>query len=425
MPLSYCRDCFSADRFPAPARCGACGSPRLLAHGEIDVLTIAHIDCDAFYAAVEKRDNPELRDKPVIIGGGTRGVVATACYIARTYGVRSAMPMFKALAACPNAIVVKPDMAKYSRVGREVRVLMNELTPLVQPVSIDEAFLDLGGTQALHGAVPALVLARFAQRIERDIGITVSVGLSDCKFLAKLASDLDKPRGFAVIGRAEAASVLRPLPVNAIAGVGAVAAKRLAAQGFATVGDIQDCDEKTFARRTGAQDLSLCRLAFGIDPRPVSPERETKSISAETTFAQDLSGAGDLLPVLFGLCEKVAFRLTQAGFAATGLVLKLKSSDFKLKTRSRSGLPPTQLATRLFEAARGLLQPELDGTAYRLIGIGAAGLQPGQDADQGDLVDTSLARQKAAAQAIDSVRQRFGGGAILRGISLTGRGTRD
>ena len=421
MSLYFCRDCFASGPTPAPRRCGACGSPRLLAHPELGRLTIAHIDCDAFYAGVEKRDNPALRDKPVIIGGGKRGVVSTACYVARTFGVRSAMPMFKALQACPQAVVVKPDMAKYSRVAREVRALMEELTPLVQPVSIDEAFLDLAGTQALHGAIPALVLARFAARIEREIGITVSVGLSDCKFLAKLASDLDKPRGFAVIGRAEAMAFLRPLPAGAIAGVGAVSAKRLAAQGFHTIGDIQDCDEKSFARRSGTQDLGLWRLARGIDTRPVSPERETKSISAETTFATDLAKSEDLLPILYGLCEKVAFRLAKSGFSTSGVVLKLKTGDFKLKTRSRSNLPPTQLASRLYEAGRALLQPELDGTPYRLIGLGAATLHPGTDADRSDLVDTSLARQKAAAQAIDAVRERFGGKALVRGISLTGR----
>jgi DNA polymerase-4 len=425
MQASFCRDCFALAPAPAPRRCGVCGSPRLASHPELDRLTIAHIDCDAFYAAVEKRDNPALRDRPVIIGGGKRGVVATACYIARTFGVRSAMPMFKALQACPQAAVVKPDMAKYVRVGREVRALMGELTPLVQPVSIDEAFLDLAGTQALHGAIPAMVLARFAGRVERELGITVSVGLSDCKFLAKLASDLDKPRGLSIIGRAEAASFLRPLPVGAISGIGAVSAKKLASQGFRTIGDIQDCDEKSFARRSGTQDLGLWRLARGIDARPVSPERETKSISAETTFAADLASAEDLLPVLYGLCEKVSFRLTQSGFAASGVVLKLKTGDFKLKTRSRSQLAPTQLAVRLFEEARSLLQPELDGTPYRLIGLGAASLHPGSDADQGDLVDTTLARQKAAAQAIDAVRNRFGGKALVRGISLTGRTNRD
>ena len=415
----FCRDCLAALAVPA-RRCPACGSPRLLVHPELDRLAIAHVDCDAFYATIEKRDDPTLRDKPLIIGGSARGVVLTACYIARTFGVRSAMPMFKALKACPQATVVRPDMAKYQRVGRTVRALMGELTPLVQPVSVDEAFLDLSGTSAVHRASPALTLARFARRVEAEIGITVSVGLSDCKFLAKLASDLDKPRGFAVIGRAEAVAVLRPLPVGAIAGVGAVAQKRLAAHGFTTIGDIQDCSEADFRRRSGADGSSLWRLAFGQDDRPVSPARETKSISAETTFRGDLAAPDDLLPILYRLCEKVALRLSEAELSTGGVVLKLKTAQFQIRTRSRSGLPPTQLAVRLFEAARAMLLPELDGTLYRLIGIGAADLRPAAEADHVDLVDTGLKRQKAAARAIDAVRARFGSEALVRGITLTG-----
>ena len=192
-PTCFCRDCLH-DLDIAARRCGECGSPRLVRHAALPSLTFAHIDCDAFYATVEKRDNPELADKPVIIGGGKRGVVSAACYISRTFGVRSAMPMFKALALCPSAIVIPPDMAKYVRVGREVRRAMQALTPLVEPLSIDEAFLDLGGTQRVHGMIPAKVLARFARKVEGDIGITVSVGLSCNKFLAKIASDMDKPR---------------------------------------------------------------------------------------------------------------------------------------------------------------------------------------------------------------------------------------
>jgi DNA polymerase-4 len=182
----------------------------LVRHGELRSLSIAHVDCDAFYATVEKRDRPELADRPVVIGGGARGVVLACCYVARLYGVRSAMPMFKALAACPDAVVIPPDMAKYRDVGREMRAEMRKLTPLVEPLSIDEAFLDLGGTEALHTACPAQLLARLAKRVETLLGITVSIGLSDNKFLAKLASDLDKPRGFAVLSRNEAAAFPSP-----------------------------------------------------------------------------------------------------------------------------------------------------------------------------------------------------------------------
>lgn len=389
----------------------------MVAHRELGTLSIAHVDCDAFYASIEKRDNPALLDVPLIIGGSRRGVVLTACYIARTFGVRSAMPIFKALKLCPHATVVRPDMAKYARVGRAVRAMMGDLTPLVQPVSIDEAFLDLRGTQAMHGAVPAVTLARFAADVERDLGITVSIGLADCKFLAKLASDLDKPRGYALIGREEALRFLRPRSVGAIWGVGAVSQRRLAVLGFTTIGDIQDLTEAEFTRRIGSDGSGLWRLAHGIDARQVSPTRESKSISAETTFEEDLTTAEDMLPILYRLCEKVAERLRHGGVAADGIVLKLKTNEFRLKTRSRS-LAPTQLAARLYNAGRALLLPELDGTRYRLIGLGASDLRGAEDADRADLVDTSLARQKAAAQAINAVRERFGGDSLVRGITL-------
>lgn len=396
----------------------------MVAHRELDALAIAHIDCDAFYAAVEKRDDASLRDKAIIVGGSRRGVVLTACYNARIFGVRSAMPMFKALKLCPHATIVKPDMAKYSRVGRQVRAMMSDLTPLVQAVSIDEAFLDLGGTSAVHGAPPAVTLARFAARVEHEVGISVSIGLSDCKFLAKLASDLDKPRGFTVIGRGEASAFLRPRPVGAIWGVGEVTQRRLAARGFATIGDIQDCSEKEFARRIGSEGSGLWWLAHGIDKRPVSTGREAKSISSETTFGQDLADADDLLPILYHLCEKVALRLGQAELAAGGVVLKLKTRDFQLRTRSRSPIAPTQLAARLFEVARALLAPEIDGTRYRLIGIGAADLKPAAEADHADLLDARLPREKATARAIDAVREKFGSDALVRGITLGRAGRR-
>ena len=204
---TLCRDCGA--RPPADAgTCPGCGSSRLVRHGALHDLTIAHLDCDAFYAAIEKRDRPELRDVPVIVGGRHRGVVAACCYVARTYGVHSAMPMFQALRACPEATVIKPDMKKYVAVGRAIRAMMQELTPLVEPLSIDEAFMDLSGTSSLHGASPAQSLAALALRVEETHRITVSIGLSYNKFLAKIASDLDKPRGFSVIGRAEARSFL-------------------------------------------------------------------------------------------------------------------------------------------------------------------------------------------------------------------------
>ena len=411
---SLCRDCLSAA--DGKGRCPSCGSPRILAHPEMAALTIAHVDCDAFYAAVEKRDRPELIDRPVIIGGGRRGVVATACYVARTHGVRSAMPMFKALAACPDAVVIRPDMEKYAAVGKDIRRRMLALTPMVEPLSIDEAFLDLSGTERLHGAPPAVTLARFAREVEQEVGITVSVGLSWNKFLAKVASDHDKPRGFTVIGRAEASTFLAGRPVGIIPGVGRVTQERLARDGIRSIADLQRRDTTDLAKRYGEEGLRLARLSRGEDARLVKPERETKSVSAETTFDDDIADTETLLPVLMRLSEKVALRLRRSGLAARGVTLKLKTADFRTRTRARSGLPPTQLAASLFEAGRDLLARETGGTAFRLIGIGASDLCPADDADHGDLVNTRIVRQASVEKAIDSLRERFGGDAVMRGL---------
>jgi DNA polymerase-4 len=419
-----CRDCLTAFTPAGKAslnRCPVCHSPRLLRHAEIDALAIAHIDCDAFYATIEKRDAPHLRDQPVIVGGGKRGVVATCCYVARTYGVRSAMPMFKALAACPNAVVIRPDMAKYGRVGREIRALMQELTPLVEPLSIDEAFLDLSGTQALHGAAPALVLAKFAKRIEDELGLTISVGLSYCKFLAKIASDLDKPRGFTVIGRAEAKEFLSERPVTLIFGIGRTAEARLARDGFHKIGDLQQRSEADLMRLYGQEGRRLWQLSQGIDQRKVEPERKVKSISAETTFDTDIAKEDELAPILYRLCERVSARLKKADLACRSVTLKLKAADFTLRTRAHSGLAPTQLPGRLFAPAVKLLKGELDGTRYRLLGLAAGDLCPADLADRGDLVDTDVARDRAEDKAIDQIRSKFGAAAIVKGIALEKR----
>ena len=297
---ALCRDCFSA---PGEAfRCPICHSPRLVRHPALESFTVAHVDCDAFYATIEKRDDPSLADKPVIIGGGRRGVVSTACYVARTFGVRSAMPMFKALEACPDAVVIRPDMEKYVRVGAQVREMMLALTPLVEPLSIDEAFLDLSGTERLHHANAAQTLARFARDVEAELGITVSIGLSGNKFLAKIASDLEKPRGFSVIDPREAPGFLAPRPVSFIWGVGKVGAERYARDGYRTIGDLQRAGERELARRYGGEGLRLARLAFGLDTRAVEPEHDAKTVSAETTFETDLATTEDLLPILLKTC---------------------------------------------------------------------------------------------------------------------------
>jgi DNA polymerase-4 len=413
---SFCRDCL-AD-VPGPAvRCAACRSPRIAGHPELARMAIAHVDCDAFYATVEKRDDPSLADKPVIVGGGHRGVVMTACYIARTFGVKSAMPMFEARRLCPHAHVIRPDMAKYARVGREVRAMMATLTPQVEPLSIDEAFLDLAGTERLHGTMPAKTLAMFVKRVESEIGITVSIGLSQNKFLAKIASDLDKPRGFSVLSLSEAPSFLAPHPATFIWGVGKATGAALARAGFRTVADLQRADGADLARQFGAEGLRLSRLSRGIDTRAVNPDRETKSISAETTFSADIADFRTLERQLWELCEKVSARLKAQALAGATLTLKLKTADFRLRTRARSLAAPTQLAARIFEAGRDLLAHETGTTRFRLIGIGVSALTGGEDADPADLVDQRGQRNAAAEHAVDRLREKFGRAAVIRGIS--------
>ena len=415
-----CRDCGALVRAAvAPERCGACGSPRLACHAELTELTIAHIDCDAFYATVEKRDRPELAERPVIVGGRTRGVVLACCYVARVYGVRSAMPMFKALAACPDAVVIRPDMAKYREVGRAVRTEMRRLTPLVEPLSIDEAFLDLSGTETLHGACAAELLAALARRVEGTLGITASVGLSYNKFLAKLASDLDKPRGFAVIGRAEARDFLADKPVGWLWGVGAAMQQRLAADGIARIGQLRDLDERQLQQRYGRNGVRLARLARGEDSRQVEPDGRARSISAEMTFAQDEAAADALARTLWPLCEKVAARLKQAGLAAGSVTLKLKTADFRLRTRSHKLGDATQLAEILYRQAERLLAGEADGrTRFRLIGVGADALVTAESADLPTLFDRELDRPRHLAEAIDDIRLRHGDAAVRLGRGL-------
>lgn len=387
-------------------------------HAELSALSIAHVDCDAFYAAVEKRDNPDLADKPVIIGGGRRGVVSTACYVARINGVKSAMPMFKALKACPDAVVIKPNMEKYAAVGRQVRALMEELTPLVEPLSIDEAFLDLTGTERLHRDTPARTLARFARRVEDEIGITVSVGLSYCKFLAKVASDLEKPRGFSVIGQAEAMTFLAGQPVTLIWGVGKAFAGVLERDGITRIGQLQTMDETTLMKRYGVMGRRLYHLARGEDTRHVEPRGGAKSISHETTFNEDHADAETLVPVLRSLTEKVSARLKEKGLAGRTVTLKLKDRDFRSKTRNRQLADPTQLADRIFRAALPLLEKELDGTAYRLLGVGVADFADPARADPDDLIDVSAARRAKAERAVDALRGKFGERAVETGYTF-------
>lgn len=417
VPEAVCRDC--AARVGAGAgRCTRCSSRRLIQHAELHTLTIAHIDCDAFYASVEKRDNPSLTDRPVIVGGGRRGVVSACCYVARLYGVRSAMPMFKALALCPGAVVIPPDMRKYQAVGRAVRTVMLAVTPLVEPLSIDEAFLDLSGTERLHGGSPAQTLITLQRRIEREIGVTASVGLAHNKFLAKVASDLDKPRGFSVIGQADAEAFLAGRPVGLLWGVGRSLQARLEADGIRTIGDLRGFEEHELMRRYGAIGQRLARFARGSDDRAVTPDAPAKGISAETTFDTDIADAETLARRLWPLCETVSRRLKAAELAGRTITVKVKSAAFRQTTRAHRLTDATQLADTLFRTARPIVEALADGTRYRLIGIGVSDLAAAATADPPDLIDPHRLRRAKLERAMDSVRAKLGNGAIVKGRGL-------
>lgn len=379
-------------------------------------MTIAHVDCDAFFATVEKRDDPSLVDKPVIVGGGKRGVVSTACYVARIRGVKSAMPMFKALKLCPDAVVVRPSFAKYVEASRAVKSRMLALTPLVESLSIDEAFLDLAGTETLHHAPPALVLARFAKDVEREVGITVSIGMASNKFLAKIASELDKPRGFAALSIGEAPAFLALRPIDFIWGVGPAFATSLNRDGFRTIGDLQRADARDLARRYGEQGLRLARLSLGQDARKVEPNRERKSVGAEATFDADIRDQGELAARLFRLCEKVAGRMRADDVSGAVVTLKLKTTDFRIRTRAHALSSPTRLAGRIFDAARRMLEKEADGTAFRLIGVALSELRPAAEADPPDL-ERRHDRLDAIETAISDLRARFGPDAVDRAFA--------
>ena len=426
--ISLCRDCLalSAGAF---SRCPACAGLRLVSHRLLTQLSIAHVDCDAFYAAVEKRDNPALRERPLIVGGGTRGVVTTCCYTARLYGVRSAMPMFRALKLCPEAAVVAPDFPKYREAGRAIRARMEALTPLVQPVSIDEAYLDLSGTERLHGLPPAASLARLARDVEGEVGVTVSVGLSANKFLAKTASELDKPRGFAVLAPDEAEAFLADRPARFLHGVGPGFAERLARDGFHTVGDLQRAEAGDLIRRYGDTGDWLKRCAHGRDSRKVTPDEQRRSVSSETTFPEDTADLTVLEDHLWRLSVRTADRAKAGGVSGLVVTLKLRTSGFRTVTRRITLQAPTQLAQEVFRAARPLLAREAGPhTRFRLIGIGLSGLsgQSGNPSGSADLIDPKVAKRAAAERASDRARAKFGSGAVITGraarIARKGKG---
>lgn len=388
-------------------------------HPELNQLSIAHMDCDAFYASVEKRDNPDLRDVPLIVGGGTRGVVSTCCYIARIQGVRSAMPMFQALKLCPSATVVPPRFAAYTEASRAIRAMMETLTPAIEPLSLDEAFLDLSGTERLHGAPPATLLARLTKEMETQLGLTGSVGLSYNKFLAKIASDLDKPRGFSIVGRAETADFLKPKPVRIIWGVGSAAQAALEVAGIRTISDLLRWGRPDLSARFGSMGDRLWHLARGLDQRRVNRDEKLKSISKETTFFEDTANADLLDGHIWRLAEQVADRAKAKRLAGRTVTLKLKRGDFQLISRRHGLTDPTQLTDRIYRAAKDMFDLAGSDGPFRLIGVGIADLTPEATADlSGDLLDPDATRRAAAERATDAIRARFGAEAIIKGRSL-------
>ena len=414
---ALCRACLTP--FDAGPRCPACGSPLVVADDELFTLSIAHMDCDAFYASVEKRDHPSLRDKPLIIGGGRRGVVSTACYIARIRGVHSAMPMFQALKLCPDAVVLRPRMEAYAQVSRQIRAMMEELTPAVEPLSLDEAFLDLSGTARLHGAPPAVMLARLVRRMHDELGLTGSIGLSHNKFLAKVASDLDKPQGFSVIGKAGTQAFLRDRPVSLIWGVGAATRAALEGAGIRSFADLLRWDKQDLNARFGAMGGRLWHLARGQDSRKVMANAPMKSISNETTFAEDTADADSLDGHLWRLSENVADRAKARALAGRVVTLKLKRADHSLLTRRRALREATQMADTIYRAARQLMAQVGHATPYRLIGVGLSQLLAETGADlSGDLLDPQARARGLAERATDGIRRRYGQGAIIKGRSL-------
>jgi DNA polymerase IV len=381
-----CRDCCALHEDLGDTACPACDGLRVVRHPELEQLGIAHVDCDAFYASVEKRDDPSLRDVPLIVGhAGGRGVVTTACYIARRYGVRSAMPMFRAIELCPQATIINPNMRRYAEVSAAIREIFAASTSLFEPVSLDEAYLDLTDDHRTEAPPPAEALSIIAARVEREVGITVSIGLGANKFLAKLASEMRKPRGFSIIGRAEAKTVLSPLSVAKINGVGAATAKRMEADGILTIADLQGLTGDQLARRYGKFGYRLAQYAQGEDRREVTGWRPTKSISAEDTFARDTAVTAELIQAVTPLCERVARSLARKDLAAGTVVLKLKTSGFQVMTRNLKLTHPTQRAGVLQAAAVALVTKAADGRSFRLIGIGVTDLVPPTQADPPDL----------------------------------------
>ena len=414
---SLCRKCFNT--FNEEGRCPKCSSPLVVSHSELFDLNIAHMDCDAFYASVEKRDNPDLADKPVIIGGGRRGVVSTACYIARIRGVKSAMPMFKALEKCPDAVVIRPRMKIYAEISQQIRAMMNDITPLVEPLSLDEAFMDMSGTHKLHGAPPAVMLAKLMDRISDNLGLTGSIGLSHNKFLAKIASDLNKPNGYSIIGEAETSSFLKDKSIRLIWGVGASTQKSLEKSGIRTFLDLLRWDRKDLVSKFGSMGDRLWFLARGQDARVVSNSDRIKSISNETTLNENTSNIRVLEGHLWRLCEKVSSRAKSKGLAGTIMILKLKSSNHKIITRRVTLRDPTYMADVLFRSTYPLMEAAIENGPFRLVGAGLSGLCLASQAQrEPELLDDGALNRIKVERVTDEIREKFGDEAMIKGRSL-------
>ena len=415
---SICRDCL-AQINENTSRCPYCSSPRVLSHPELFSLTTAHIDCDAFYASVEKRDNPKFKDKPLIIGGGQRGVVSTACYIARIKGVKSAMPMFKALKLCPEAIVIAPRMDAYAKASKEINEMMSELSPSIEPLSLDEAFIDLRGTEKLHGEPPALSMARLVQRIEKQLKISASVGLSYNKYLAKLASDLDKPRGFSIIGKYKIEEFLAPKSIGLIWGVGKVAQMRLEQDGIRIFADLQRRSHQELINKYQNMGDHLWHLCRGIDNRNVIAKNVIKSISKETTFSSDINNIEKLDGYIWRLSEQVSQRAKTKNLLGHVITLKIKTKKFKTISRRKTQREPTQIAEKIYTEARRMLDEVASEGPFRLIGVGISNLIDADKIDQlNDFLKTDEAKKADAERATDLIKKRFGKNAILKGRSL-------
>ena len=417
--LNICRSCsFQFNTKDIVKHCPKCASTRILGHREIRSLSIAHVDCDSFYASVENRDNPRLKNKPVIVGGKKRGVVAACCYIARINGIHSAMPMFQALKACPTAVVIPPNMKKYTKIGYQIKELMLQTTPQVESVSIDEAFLDLTGTELIHNGYPANTLVKLIQRIEAEIGITASVGLSYNKFLAKIASDCQKPRGFTLVGKSDVLEFLDPLPITAIWGIGKVTSRRLTRHGISTIKQLRQMKAHDLKKKYGKAGERLYYLARGEDKRLVEPDNKTKTISKEKTFHTDLKGSEDLLFELWPLCEFISSKLKNERIAGYNITLKLKDKRFKVVTRSKTLQQPTQLAEILYQESKKILMLAINDTPYRLIGLSVKKLVDHSLSDQPNLLCNDMENMAKIESTVDFLKRKFGNTSIRKGRNI-------